>query len=180
MAFKSKPTKLCHFHWDLSKLPAESDCIAKPFVIRTAEKQDFSTALRVIRSSYELDPDWSGCGHHIEEVILPSVKKTFDEETFCLLVQHGIRVIGASAYCVSPEAHGVHLVSGPCVLSEYRNRGIGAAVLGATLKALQSHGVKEAVGFARPNTVSSKFLYSKFGGQMEVVPPPVLETAAVA
>jgi len=178
MAFKSKPTKLCFFRWNLSELPSEVSAIAKPFLIRAADKSDLNTALRVIRSSYELDPDWSGCAHHIEEVVLPHVKKVFGDDTFCLFVQHGNRVIAASAYVVCPEDKGVHLVSGPCVLSEYRNRGIGAALLGATLETLRQHGTKEALGFARPNTVSSKFLYTKFGGKLEASQPLHEATAA--
>lgn len=165
MAISFKPVKLHYFRWDLSGLTAEAGRIPKPYVLRPAEEKELSTALRVIRSSYELDPDWSGCGRHIEDVVLPSVRKTFHEGATCLFIRHGNRVIGASAYLIAPEGDNVHLVSGPCILSEYRNRGIGTALLGATLTALRDAGVKTAIGFARPNTVSTKFLYGKFGGQ---------------
>lgn len=180
MAIPSKPTKLCLFRWNLSSLPGEIGQIPKPYALRAAEEKELNAALRVIRSSYELDPDWSGCGRYIEDVILPGVRKTFDEGTTCLFIRHGKRVIGASAYILAPEGDGVHLVSGPCVLSEYRNRGIGVALLGATLKALQAGGAREATGFTRPNTVSAKFLYSKFGGHPVTAPPAASEIATVA
>ena len=59
----------------------------------------------------------------------------------------------------------MHLVSGPCVLIEYRSRGIGGSLLGATLEALRARGLSEALGRTRPNGPSAKFLCRKFGGQ---------------
>ncbi len=182
MPIPSKPTKLVTFRWKLGELPAGAAQSSKPYVLRAAGEQELDDALRVIRSSYELDPEWSGCGKHIEGCVLPGVKRAFAGEATCLFIQHGNRVIGASAYLPEPGDAGVHLVSGPCVLIEYRNRGIGAVLLAATLEALQSRGLEEAIGQARPNTVSAKFLYRKFGGQPVSVPQVAtrLETAAAA
>ncbi len=182
MAIPSKPVKLVRFHWKLNALPADAARIPKPYVVRSAGEHELEDALRVIRSSYELDPEWSGCGKHIEEYVLPAARRAFAGEATCLFVQHGNRVIGASAYLPHSGEDGVHLVSGPCVLTEYQNRGIGAALLAGTLEALRSHGLTEAVGQTRPNSPSAKFLCSKFGGQAEILPPvhPMMVEAAVA
>lgn len=180
MAIPSIPVKLIRFHWRLSELPTDAAQISKPFVMRPAGEPELEEALRVIRSSYELDPEWSGCAKHIGEFVLPQVEHAFANEANCLFVQHGNRVIAASAYLPEPGEHGVHLVSGPCVLIEYRNRGIGAALLAGTLEALRSRGLAEAVGQTRPNSPSAKYLFRKFGGQPAAAPPVQLASAETA
>lgn len=154
----------------------------KPFLLREAGEQEMEDAVRVVQAGYNLDPEWSGCAKHIDEVILPGVRRAFDGDPTCLFLQHGNRVIAASAYAPDPE-NGIHLVSGPCVLIEYRNRGLGGALLHATLEALRERGVTEACGQVRPGTPSAKFLCSKFGGRPVDVgapAPPVAEEAAAA
>lgn len=156
-----------------------------PYTLRPAGEQEMEDALRVVAASYNLDPEWSGCAKYIDDVVLPGVKGVFEGEATCLFLLHGNRVIAASAYDPEP-ANGIHLVSGPCVFIEYRNRGIGGALLQATLEALRSRGVTEAAGQARPGTPSAKFLCTKFGGQLVAPPaqiaarPATPETAVAA
>ncbi len=164
MPIPSKPITLSRFRWKLADVPTTAEELPHPYVLRAADKQELEDALRVVQASYNLDPEWSGCGKHIEEVVLPGVKKAFEDEPCGLFVQHGNRVIAASIYQPQPE-DGIHLVTGPCVLIEYRNRGIGGALLAATLQALKAQGITEAFGHTRPFTPSAKFLCSKFGGE---------------
>jgi hypothetical protein len=184
MPIPSKPTALVRYRWKLAELTAGEAAMPAPYTLRPAGEQEVDDALRVIQSSYNLDPEWSGCAKYIDEDVLPGVRKVFPGETTCLFVLHGNRVIGASAYNPEPQ-NGVHLVSGPCVFMEYRNRGLGGALLHATLEALRAHGVTEAIGQVRPGTPSAKFLCSKFGGQ-QIAPAPAAakpatdETAAAA
>lgn len=181
MAIPSKPVQLARFRWKLagvSKLPLT---LPKPYILREAGDQELEDALRVIQASYNLDPEWSGCGKHINDVILPAVRRAFAHGSNCLFALHGNRVIAASVF--DPEApDGVHLLTGPCVLMEYRNRGIGGAMLGATLEALRARGLAEAVGRTRPGTPSAKFLCSKFGGEAVATPvaPKAAEESAAA
>lgn len=179
MPIPSKPVTLVRFRWKLADLTPGSVPIPKPFVLRAAGEQEMEDALRVVQASYNLDPDWSGCAKHIDEVVLPGVRKAFGEEATCLFLQHGNRVIAASAFLPSPE-DGIHLVTGPCVFIEYRNRGLGGALLHATLELLRERGVTEACGQARPGTPPAKFLSSKFGGQPVSAPSAPLEVAETA
>lgn len=181
MAIPSKPVQLANFRWKLTGAPGLPSALPKPYILREAGDQELEDALRVVQASYNLDPEWSGGGKHIDEVILPAVKRAFAHGANCLFALHGNRVIGASVF--DPEApDGVHLVTGPCVFIEYRNRGIGGALLGATLEALRARGLAEAVGRTRPGTPSAKFLCSKFGGEAVASPsaPKVAEETAAA
>lgn len=169
MSIPSKPIKLVRFRWNLLDLPADLPAFPKPYKLRGAEKHELPDAIGVVKASYNLDPEWSGYGKHLDSVVLPGLKESFEDDVFCLFVFHGNRVIAASAFAPEP-GDGDHLVSGPCVLVEYRNRGIGGALLAATLAALREKGVKSATGQTRPGTPSAKYLFSKFGG--EAVPSP--------
>lgn len=176
MAIPSKPVLLNRFRWNLSDLPPDSAPAPAPFTLRPAGEQELEDAVRVVQASYDLDPDWSGCAKHINNVILPGLRRTFEGEATCLFLLHGNRVIAVSAYDPEP-ADGVHLVTGPCVLIEYRNRGIGGSLLHATLEALRARGVTEAVGLVRPGTPAAKFLCRKFGGQELSTPAPMVQPA---
>jgi hypothetical protein len=168
MPIETKPVALTRFVWALKDLPSDAGQIPAPFVLRTAGEQEVDEAVAIVRSSYNLDPEWSGCAMHIKGTVLPAVMKALAKEPTCLFVQHGNRVIAASVFDCEPETEGVHLVSGPCVLIEYRNRGIGGALLGATLDALRGRGLTEVTGHTRPSGPSSKYLATKYGGRPQI------------
>jgi len=176
MPILSKPAVLNRFRWKLADLQPGSVPAPAPFNLRPAGEQELDFAVRVVQASYDLDPDWSGCAKHIIKTILPGLRRAFEGEATCLFVLHGNRVIAASAYDPEP-ADGIHLVTGPCVFIEYRNRGIGGALLHTTLEALRARGLTEAVGLARPGTPSAKFFCSKFGGQQLMAPVPIVQPA---
>lgn len=165
MSIQTRAIKLTRFTWDLKQPAASSSELPSPFVLRTAGEQETEEAIAIVQSSYNLDPEWSGCAMHIKGTVLPGAIKALAKEPSCLFVQHGNRVIAVSVFDAEPEQGSVHLVSGPCVLIEYRNRGIGGALLGATLEALRGRGVVEATGQTRPNSASAKYLCPKFGGK---------------
>ena len=185
MPIPSKPAALIRFRWNLADLKPGEVVMPNPYTLREAGEQEMEDALRVVQASYNLDPEWSGCAKHIDDVVLPGVRRVFEKESTCLFLLHGNRVIAASVYDPEPE-DGIHLVSGPCVFIEYRSRGIGGAMLHATLEALRARGAAEAVGQVRPGTPSSKYLCTKFGGQQitaspqGIITPAPLEAAVAA
>jgi GNAT superfamily N-acetyltransferase len=176
MPIPSKPVPLVRIRWNLADLPAAVAEIPKPFTLRTAGQEELEDALRVVEASYDLDPEWSGCDKYVEQTVVPGIKKTLAAGGECIFILHGNRVIGASVYTAEAGEEGVHLVSGPCVLSEYRSRGLGGSLLGATLDALRARGLSEALGRTRANSSSAKFLGTKFGGQ-PVTPPASVASA---
>ena len=175
MPIPSRPTVLARFSWNLKELPQSAAEMPAPFTLRTAGEQEREEAISLVQSSYNLDPEWSGCASHIASTVLPDSIKALAKEPTCLFVLHGNRVIATSIYDPEPEAGGVHLISGPCVLIEYRSRGIGGALLGATLEALRERGVSEVIGQTRPKSASAKYLCTKFGGKEASAEPALPE-----
>jgi hypothetical protein len=83
-----------------------------------------------------------------------------------MAVFHGERIVAASVFLVNEDAD-FQLASGPCVLSEYRSRHVGAWLLQATLYELQEQGLKHATGVCKQHSVLAKYLYPKFGSTAE-------------
>jgi predicted GNAT family acetyltransferase len=79
---------------------------------------------------------------------------------------HGSRIIAAS--CLSTDENAAsHLLSGPCVLPEYRSRGLASILLAETLHQLQQARIPVARAFCLEGTTASKFVYPKFGSVRE-------------
>ena len=89
----------------------------------------------------------------------------FQRESFpAIVITHGPRIIATSVLNSDPDADS-NLISGPCVLSEYCNRGLGTALLHASLKQLGEAGLLQVAAITKENSTSCKFLYPKFGSE---------------
>lgn len=154
------------FAWNASVLgaaPAGSD------LIRRATREEGEEVLRVLLLSLSMDSAWNDSFAQAERYLSEGVARIFNAtEPLCLVIPKGNRMIAASLLDPLPEAP-FHLVSGPSVLMEYRNRGIGSRLLYASLEALAQAGVTNPTGITRDKTVASKYVFPKFGGTSERV-----------
>ena len=157
-----KLVRWLRFSWDLSKLPAEENPLDARYRVRVATKEDEPVVRNVIQSAFTLDMHWNDSLASIRASFEEQLNEAFhDNPSFCLVVTHGVRIIAASLVLASEEA-GSQLISGPCVLSEYRNRGIGSALLRASLEALSRAGFKTAHAVTKKNAPVARFVYTKF------------------
>jgi predicted N-acetyltransferase YhbS len=155
------------FHWDLSKLSPPETALPAHFHIRSATREDARAVHDVIISSFTSDSSWSDAFSRFRERLEQQLEGAFLRATIpALVVTHGQRVIGASLLCTDADAES-HLLSGPCVLNEYRNRGLGSLLLFHSLKALESSGLAQACGICKETAPTSKFVYRKFGSTSE-------------
>ena len=155
------------FVWDLKSLPAELELSKAPLVLRAVAKEDLSSVIKVVRSSFSMDTGWADIHKQLLDKIVEKVEASFEgKESPGVVLQHGQRIIGCSILNLSEEADN-NLVTGPCILHEYRSRGLGSALLGASLLALREAGLRRALGLTRGKTVCGRYLYPKFGGTSE-------------
>ena len=154
------------FTWNAASLeatPAGSD------LIRRATREEGEEVLRVLLLSLSMDSAWNDSFAQAERYLSEAVARIFNAaEPLCLVIPKGNRMIAASLLDPLPEAP-FHLVSGPSVLMEYRNRGIGSRLLHASLHALAEAGVAVPSGITRDKMVAAKHVYPKFGGTSERV-----------
>lgn len=151
------------FDWKLAgdEIPALP---APPLTLRSCDRGDRDVVLKVLLDSFAMDTAWGDVARRIEEAMEDCVKQAFDSpEPACVVAQHGQRVVGASLLDARSGASN-HLVSGPMILHEYRNRGVGSALLAGSLRFLRSRGLESARGVTRPGSTVARFVYPKFGG----------------
>jgi len=154
------------FTWACDKVP---EVPVAGDLIRPASREEAEQVVKVIMLSFSMDSTWNDSLSKAEEYITASVARLFnEEEPLCLVIPKGNRIIAASL--LDPESGAVsNLVSGPSVLMEYRNRGIGSRLLHASLAALRDRGLSSATGITRARTTAALHVYPKFGGIGEAV-----------
>ena len=69
----------------------------------------------------------------------------------------GARIIGVSVLDRAENAEN-HLLTGPCILHEYRSRGLASLLLRSSLDTLRTAGLKHAYGIARDKTAAARFV----------------------
>jgi N-acetylglutamate synthase-like GNAT family acetyltransferase len=73
----------------------------------------------------------------IKDWLIAQIDAAFEREPVpAVVISHGTRIIAASAISTDVAAD-TNLISGPCVSIEYRNRGLGTALLYHTLLQLR-------------------------------------------
>lgn len=169
--------KLVHwtrFSWDLTRLAPVYPAIDSHYRIRLATADDEKVVRTVVFSAFTLDQSWNFLLRDIREKLEDSLGEVFHGkqperhekvdrgDRLCLVVTHGSRIIGASALTMARDADN-HLLTGPCILMEYRNRGLATALLAQSLLTLRDAGATTAHGLTKAASQTAQFIYSKFG-----------------
>ncbi|MEY2506189.1 MAG: hypothetical protein QOH01_518 [Verrucomicrobiota bacterium] len=150
------------FTWDLSQLPPFDTALPEHYEIGPATAEDEMELRKIISTSFVLDPTWSPELQEVTEKIEAWLERAFaSPNCLFLALRHGARIIGASVLCTEAEAE-MHLIPGPCVSMEYRNRGFGTRLLEQALIRLREAGLSQATGVAKEHLPVSRFLYPKF------------------
>jgi len=159
-----KPLNWIQFSWDLTSFSDPDLGLPKHYEIGLVTTEDETELRKVFSSAFLLDPAWNPAIAETMQTIQPWLDRVFGSETTtCLALRHGTRIIGASVISTDPVADS-HLIPGPCVLMEYRNRGFGTALLKASFERLHKAGIAKAIGITRAGAPVTKFLYPRFGG----------------
>jgi N-acetylglutamate synthase-like GNAT family acetyltransferase len=162
-----KLVRWTRFSWDMASLPAEGSALDSHYHIRPVTREEEKTVRSVIWSSFALDMNWSDTLKTMKDWLESRLDEVFEHKVVpCLVVTHGTRIIGASPLDPNREAE-CHLVSGPCILNEYRNRGIGTELLYQSLHALHEVGFEKVHAITKSNVPVAKFVYTKFNSVSE-------------
>jgi GNAT superfamily N-acetyltransferase len=151
------------FSWDAKQLGGITWSVP-PLSIRVAAKDEGDVVLKTILTAFGLDSTWSDVHRRLEDFMEESVREAFRQsDPPCIVAVHGSRIIGASL--LDPAAASAnHLVSGPMILHEYRNRGVGSALLAASLAFIRDRDVPVVRGVTRADSTTARFVYPKFSG----------------
>lgn len=165
------------FGWKLANFPADNGSELDPYTFRRANAEEAPIVERTILAAFSQDSGWSDDTRVFVESLESKIETAFENDPpLCVVAQHGSRIIGASLLTSAVDAPN-HLLSGPCILHEYRSRGIGSALLHASLMALRDGGLAVAHGMAPMRSPAAKYVYPKFGGvaaELQTEEPKVL------
>ncbi|HEY3663479.1 MAG TPA: GNAT family N-acetyltransferase [Chthoniobacterales bacterium] len=163
------------FSWDLDKFPILGEALPPHYSFTPATAADEKELRLVIGRSFAHDTSWGDAIHEINDMLEGWLERGLDPEQngICLALRHGLRMIGAAILIPDPASEN-HLLPGPCVLMEYRNRGFGTALLGESLRQLHKAGLTRAAALTKSNVPVAKFLYPKFNGVLTPGDTPLL------
>ena len=156
------------FTWNLKQLPEQEPAAEGRVRLRQLdERDDLPRIWRALERAYATDPGW-GSGRQKRLTVLR--KAVFDgvgeARPKFFVMEDGSRMVGVSGWSAqtTPE-----LLTGICIVEEYRCRGYGALLLHATLKQLAKEGLARASVVTKTKINASKFLYPKFDSTSELV-----------
>ena len=172
-----KMVRWTRFTWDLATLPPLAVALDRRYTIRAAAREEEPVVAALFQRAFTMDREWSDQYLLFRDRLQLQVHQSFDREHIpAIVVAHGIRIVAASALNTEVAAEN-NLLSGPCVLAEYCNRGLGSALLHESLVQLAHAGLAQAHGVSKENTLASRFVYPKFGStrtDYEMQRPPVI------
>lgn len=164
-----KTMQWVQFNWDLSDLPPVP--VALKYELRVTGMDDCEPVKDVITKAIALDSTWNFGLEEVEEMLRACLGKIADRESVsCISLRHGTRIIGGT-FIVTDENLNEQLVPGPCVLMEYRNRGLATLLLHAALGQLRDRDVSRAAAMTSEASIAARFLYRKFGGKCSPCSP---------
>jgi hypothetical protein len=123
------------FSWEAKDLPDTSRyIITETYSLRGASRQEKALISQVINSCFAQESCWNDVASKLMPRLQQEVEDKFahHRESDCLVITHGNRVIAASLVDSSSGSDN-HLLTGPCITVEYRNRGFGALLLKESL-----------------------------------------------
>ncbi len=163
------PDPWMQFMWNLEFLPDTFSKLPQPLALRHASRSDLAGIQEVVRLSFSFDVAWSGSYRYWQDNLSKRIARAISRSTVPgLVIAHGSRIIATSVLDTDGDSEH-HLVTGPCVLMEYRNRGIGSHLLHASLITLRESGLPVARGYCREASPTAKFVYKKFGAASHLV-----------
>jgi predicted GNAT family acetyltransferase len=154
------------FSWEARDLPETSRyIITETYSLRTVSRQERALLHQVINSCFAQESYWNDVASKLMPRLQQEVEDKFvhHREGDCLVITHGNRVIAASVVDTSRSSDN-HLITGPCITAEYRNRGFGALLLKESLLLAAQGGAELLFGITRANSPAARFVYPKYGG----------------
>ena len=151
------------FTWNLTTLPPLAHHLPDSLQVRGVTRDEEKGVAHVVFTAFSLDSTWSDTLKLFRDRLEAGVRLAFARENVpAIVVAHGPRIIAASVLSSEADAES-NLISGPSVLPEYCNRGIGSVLLHHSLVQLREGGLTTAHAVTKENVPAAKFVYVKFG-----------------
>jgi GNAT superfamily N-acetyltransferase len=148
--------------WDLTNL--RLPCVRPSgYDFRPATAAERPFALQVILDAYASDPIWAPMMEGITRRMTERVEETFGrpDAAYMIAACSGIP-IGLSGVATHHWTDQ-HLLTGICVVPEYRRRGVGRHLLAESLSWLRAQGLAQAQVYTVQGSLADQKVYRLFG-----------------
>ncbi len=130
--------------------------------LRPAGPGDVDAMLDVVRAAYASDPVWRDLGADIERRVAARIRESLgDPGAHFVVAERGPDIVGLNGVALDhPTAQ--NLITGICVLPEHQGRGLGTALLSASLAWLRDQGLRTATVTTDARAIAAR-VYRHFG-----------------
>jgi ribosomal protein S18 acetylase RimI-like enzyme len=159
------------FTWDLTTLPTYEPKLKSTMKLHDlGPNADIDAIWTTIERSHATDQSW-GVGlkerlKQLEDYVHYGIN---DAKLTFMAIEDGPRYIAVSGLHPVAGTEMPQLITGVCVTNEYRCRGLGTALLYASLKFLKDAGLNQASVITKERLTASKYLYPKFDSASEII-----------
>ena len=158
------------FSWNLSQFDAQPPVLPAGHMLKSATRDNEQEIHELVDRAFKFEHQWSVSFSKIAAHLHERIHQEFRSQiNAAISLMHGSRIIAASCLCTDPDA-AFHFISGPCVLPEYRSRGVGTALLIESLITLKASEVHVARAISKEGTIATKFVYRKLNSVAEPHP----------
>ncbi|PWU23385.1 MAG: hypothetical protein C5B48_08690 [Candidatus Rokuibacteriota bacterium] len=149
------------FEWSLAgrEFPARD---MAGYRLRAAVPGDVDAMLEVVCAAYASDPAWRGLVADIKRRVGTRIRESLrDPGAHFVVAEHGPRVVGLDGVALD-HSTGQNFITGICVVPEHQGRGLGGALLAASLAWLRDQGLAIATVTTNAKSVAAR-VYQRFG-----------------
>ena len=149
------------FDWPLTEREFLSPDVAG-YRLRAAVPDDLDAMLGVVRAAYASDPAWRGLVADIGRRVGARIRDSLrDPSAHFVVADHGSHLVGLNGVAVRLST-GQNFITGICVAPEHQGRGLGGALLAASLAWLRDQGLAVATVTTDARSVAAR-VYQRFG-----------------
>jgi ribosomal-protein-alanine N-acetyltransferase len=142
------------------------------YQLRPAGRDDVDAMLGVVSAAYASDPVWREFIADIERRVGARIRESLgDPRAHFVVAEDGPRVVGLNGVALDHPS-GQNLITGICVMPEHQGRGLGTALLSASLAWLRNQGLGTATVTTDARSIAAR-VYQRFGAtRIEGAPYP--------
>jgi len=150
------------YDWDLAQLP-RPDALPEGYELGTARPDDRETVLETVLAAYGSDPVWRPHLDAIRGRMGPRIAETIGRLDAAYLVVGHAGAWAAVSGIAREHWTDQNLLTGICVLPAHQRRGVGRALLLASLRGLCTLGCHDARVYTEAGSLADQKIYPLFG-----------------
>src|SRR5262245_45744634 len=134
------------------------------YELRPAVRGEADHMLGVVRAAYASDPAWRTLVADVERRVTARIRESLGKAgAHFVVARHEAAIVGLNGVALDHPT-GQHFITGICVAPEHQRRGLGTALLAASLAWLRDQGLGSATVTTDATSIAAG-VYRRFGAR---------------